>query len=195
LVWAWILDDVDPLTVREQSCCAHVSDFSEFWWFFPQNGQPYNTRVAIYNYKEGWWSQGIMSRSAGNTSAYNAYTVMADGLIAFRHELGSVYGNADLPWAETFDLNLGQQLITVKQLIPDIEGDIENVQYTLFYRNSRSTGAPENQTRPAQVRPDGYVDFRTTGRDIRLRFELIGPEVNNVTVGAHLIDAVPRGDR
>ena len=71
-----------------------------------RQGQPHNTRCVIYNYKEGWFSQGRMSRSAGNTSAYNAYTVMADGLVAFRHELGSVYGNADLPLAETFDLNL-----------------------------------------------------------------------------------------
>jgi hypothetical protein len=195
LVRPWILDDIELLNVREEACCAHVSDFNEFWWFYPQAGQLHNTRAVIYNYKEGWWSQAQMSRSAGNTSAYNAYTIMADGLIAFRHELGSVYGNADLPFAETFDLNLGPQLVTVKQLIPDIEGDIGNVQYTLFYRNSRSTGAPENQTQPVQVRPDGYVDFRTTGRDIRLRFEIIGPEVQPVTVGAHLIDAVPRGDR
>ena len=197
LVWPWIQDDIDLVTAREESCCAHVSDFSEFWWFFPQKGQPHNTRCIIYNYKEGWFSQGRMSRSAGSTSAYNAYTVMADGLVAFRHELGSVYGNADLPWAETFDLNLasGAVLTTVKQLIPDIEGDIENVQYRLFYRNSRSSGALENETPPAQLRPDGYVDFRTTGRDIRMRFELIGPEVLPLTVGQHLIDTISRGAR
>ena len=44
---------------------------------------------------------------------------------AFEHELGDFYGNAALPWAETFDLNLtsGAQLITVKQMIPDVDGD------------------------------------------------------------------------
>ena len=75
---------------------------------------------------------------------------MADGLVAFEHELGDFYGNAALPWAQTFDLNLtsGAQLITVKQMMPDIDGDTSNLLYSLFYRNSRSTGAPELQTTP-----------------------------------------------
>jgi hypothetical protein len=57
------------------------------------------------------------------------------------------------------------------------------------------------------VRKNGYVDFRTTGRDIRLRIDLAIPageiidgvasdgSVLPVTVGSHLIDAVPRSDR
>ena len=66
-----------------------------------------------------------------------------------------------MPWAETFDLNLasGAKLTTVKQMMPDIEGDIANLLYSLFYRNSRSTGTPEQQTAPQPVRADGYVDF------------------------------------
>ena len=36
----WVDDDIDLLQVREQaSCMIHVGDFSEVWWFFPQNGQ------------------------------------------------------------------------------------------------------------------------------------------------------------
>ena len=195
----WIDDDIDLVNVREQACAVHVADFNEFWWFFPQasTSSPYNTRCIIYNYKEGWWSMGTMSRSAGITASFTAQTVMADGLVAFEHELGIVYGNAALPWAQTFDLNLtaGAQLITVKQMLPDIEGDITNLKYSLFYRNSRSTGAPELQTTPVPVRSDGYVDFRTTGRDIRLKLEVTGIPVLPFTVGAHLIDAVARGDR
>lgn len=193
----WVDDDIDLVVVREQACAVHVASFSEFWWFFPQNGQAYNTRCIIYNYRDGWWSQGTMSRSAGITSSYVAQTIMADGLIAFEHELGNIYGNAELPFAETFDLNLtnGQRLITVKQMMPDVEGDIDNLRYSLFYRNSRSRGAPELQSPPGPVRPDGYVDFRTTGRDIRLRIEVAASPVSTWTVGQHLVDAVPRGDR
>jgi hypothetical protein len=80
-------------------------------------------------------------------------------------------------------------------MLPDVEGDVTNLRYSLFYRNSRSTGAPELQTIPKPVRADGYVDLRTTGRDIRLRLALAGPQVLPVTVGQHLIDSVPRGDR
>ena len=194
----WVDDDIDLVAVREQACAVHVGNFSEFWWFFPQLGQPHNTRCIIYNFKEGWFSQGTMSRSAGITASFTSQTIMADGLVAFQHEFGIVYGNAALPWAETFDLNLatsGAQLITVKQMMPDIEGDTTNLKYSLFYRNSRSTGAPELQTTPKPVRSDGYVDFRTTGRDIRLKLEVAGVPVLPFTVGQHLIDAVPRGDR
>ena len=212
----WIDKDIDLLNVREQSFAAHVENFSEFWWFFPQAGQPYNTRVAIYCYKEGWWSEGQMSRSAGITASYTAHTIMADGLVAYEHEASTVYPpDVPLPWAETFDLTLtsGAKLITVKQLIPDVEGDVANLLYSLFYKNSRSVmadpsgavdanGRPivvpvqEKQTTPRAVNTsNGFVDLRTTGREIRLRIELAGPQVLPVTVGQHLIDSVVRGDR
>jgi hypothetical protein len=80
-------------------------------------------------------------------------------------------------------------------MMPDIDGDASGLLYSLFYRNSRSTGAPELQTTPRAVRSDGFVDFRTTGRDIRLRLEVAAQPVLNFTLGQHLIDAVPRGDR
>lgn len=204
----WIDDDIDLLNVRWQACAVHVAPFNEFWWFFPQDNQPYNTRVAIYNYKEGWWSMGQMARSAGITASYTVQTIMADGLNAFEHEVGNVYpASVPLPWAETFDLNLnsGSRLTTVKQLIPDIDGDVTNLLYSLFYRNSRSVmpdvnGVPilvqEMQTTPRKVNTsNGFVDLRTTGRDIRLRIALAGPQVLPVTVGQHLVDSVARGDR
>lgn len=210
----WIDDDIDLLNVRWQACAVHVAPFNEFWWFFPQSlatnasGQGFNTRCVIYNYKEGWWSQGRMCRSAGITAAYTVATIMADGLCAYEHEIGNVYpANTPLPWAETFDLNLnsGSKLTTVKQMIPDVGGDVNNLLYSLFYRMSRSvmpgpSGAPilvqEQQTTPIKVNTsNGFLDFRTTGRDIRLRIQLQGPQVLPVTVGQHLIDSVPRGDR
>ena len=194
----WIDDDIDLLNVRFQSFAVHVANFNEFWWFFPQDGQPYNTRAVIYCYKEGWWGQARMSRSAGITSSYSTHTIMADGTITFEHEAGTVYpSDVELPWAETFDLNLnsGARLTTIKQLLPDVEGDVTNLLYSIFYRNSRSTGTPELQTTPKPVRSDGYVDLRTTGRDIRLRVALAGPQVQPVTVGQHLVDSVARGDR
>jgi len=197
LVRDWIENDFDPVNIRDLACAVHVAPYSEFWWFFPQYGMTKNTRAAIYNYKEGWWSQADMPRSAGITASYTSVTIMADGTNAYQHEFGLSYVNAPLPWAETFDLNLnsGSRLTTVKQLLPDIDGASSGLSFSLFYRNFRAVGPAEIQTVPVQIGSTGFVDFRTTGRDIRLRFAVSGPLVPMFTMGAHLIDAVMRGDR
>jgi hypothetical protein len=162
----------------------------------------------VYGYKEGWFGQARMSRSAGVTASYNSHSIMADGLIAMQHETYDSYVHADPPFAETFDLNVaaGARLVTVKQLLPDIEmvdmpdpadvaRAIAQLRYSLFYRNSRSLGDAEQQTDFKFVRPNGYVDFRTTGRDIRLRIDLPTAAVVPFTIGQHQIDIAVRGDR
>ena len=170
-------------------------------------------RLYYRHYKEGWWTQCRLSRSAGITSSYTAHPIFADDTIAIQHEIygGAAYVNASmpvvLPFAEivrSLPLTTGSRLTTVKQLIPDIEAvddnpdvaaaAIGNLKYSIFYRNSRSLGAPELQSTPVPVRQDGYVDFRVTGRDVRLRID-VGPTIQPFTLGAHLIDAVVRGDR
>jgi hypothetical protein len=195
----WIDDDIEVANAREQACIGHVGNFNEVWWFFPQKGQLFNTRVAIYNYKEQWWSQGQMSRSACVTSSYTQQPIMADGTVAFEHELGSVYGNADPPWAETFDLNLvnGAKFVTLKQVIPDLReaAQAAEVQFQFSSQRTRSQGDPEVWTTPVPIRQDGYVDARVTGRDIRMKISCIGPQIVPFTLGQHLVDIVVRGDR
>ena len=215
----WVDEDIDTIAVRELSFAAHLSEFNEFWWFFPTINDPVNvgapstnTRAIVYNYKEGWWTQVRMSRSAGITSSYTAHPTFADTFWAFQHEVGNAYASAlmpiVLPFAETFDLSLtsGSRLTTVKQLIPDVEAveandpttianAIANLRYSLFYRNSRSLGAQEIRSPRVPVRSDGYVDFRVTGRDIRLRIDVASYVIQPFTLGAHMIDAVVRGDR
>jgi hypothetical protein len=208
----WIDDNIDPVAVRELSFSAHLAEFNEWWWFYPTLNSPFNTRAAVYNYKEGWFTQCRLSRSAGITSSYTAYPIFADDFVAFQHEVfqSTSYANANmpvmLPFAESFDLNLnsGARLTTIKQLMPDVEAidppnpqaiaeAIQNLSYSVFYRRTRSIGDPELQA-PGVFRPDGYIDFRVTGRDLRLRID-VGPVIRPFTLGQHLVDAVPRGDR
>ena len=208
----WIDDNIDPIVVRELAFAAHLGEFSEWWWFYPTLNSAFNARAAVYNYKEGWWTQVRMSRSAGITSSYTAHPIFADDFVAFQHEVGPAYANANmpvvLPFLESFDLNLnsGTKLTTVKQMIPDVEAVdeqnpdaianvIASLRYSLFYRNSRSLGTAELQSTPVPVRADGFVDLRVTGRDIRLRIDVSSATVEPFTLGQHLIDSVPRGDR
>ena len=96
----------------------------------------------------------------------------------------------------------------VKQLIPDVEAldahrsatsaanAIGNLRYSPFLPGTRAAlGALGLQSSPRPVRSDGYVDFRITGRDIRLRIDVATPIIQPFTLGQHLIDAVTRGDR
>ena len=123
--------------------------------------------------------------------------IFADGVTPYRHESGTYFNNCPLPWADTFSLNLasGGKLTTLKQMIVDLDGDPNNMQYQLYYRTSRLGASPESVTGPRPIRADGYVDFRTTGRDIRMRCSVIGPSVPRFTLGQHLIDVAVRGDR
>ena len=75
--------------MRELSFAAHLGEFNEWWWFFPTLNSPFNTRAIVYNYKEGWWTQCRLSRSAGITSSYTAHPIFADDYVAFQHEVGS----------------------------------------------------------------------------------------------------------
>ena len=212
MIRPWMDDNFDPIAVRELSFACHLGEFSEWWWFFPTLNNPYNSRAIVYNYNEGWWTQVRLSRSAGITSSYTAHPIFADDFVAIQHEIfqATSYVNINmatvLPFAETFDLNLGDKLMTVKQLLPDVEAldptdanaaaaAISNLRYSLFYRNSRSLGAPELQSIPRAVNPNGFVDLRTTGRDVRLRIDVSSTTIQPFTLGQHLIDAVARSDR
>jgi hypothetical protein len=193
----WITDDIDIMQARFQACAAHLGLFNEFWWFFPQNGLTTNTRAVVYNYREGWWSQARMPRSAAITSSYTMSSIFADGLQAYRHESGQYYNDCDLPWADTFSLNLssGGNLTTLKQMLIDLDGDPMNLQYQLYTRMTRLNKEVEAITPPVPIRPDGFIDFRTTARDMRLRCSVIANPVTPFTLGQSLIDVAQRGQR
>jgi hypothetical protein len=197
MIRTWITDDIDIMQTRFQACAAHLGAFNEFWWFYPQAGQPFNTRAAVYNYREGWWSQARMPRSAGITSSYTMSSIFADGQQAYRHESGQYYNDCDLPWADSFSLNLssGGMLTTLKQMLVDLDGDPTNLQYQLYTRMNRLGSAPETLTPPRSIRPDGFVDFRTTARDMRLRCAVKANPVSPFTIGQSMIDVAQRGQR
>jgi hypothetical protein len=80
--------------------------------------------------------------------------------------------------------------------MPDLKGDATQVTYSIFSSMARSGATNVGQwTAPIVMRPDGYVDMRTTGRNLRLRLSMTGPTVQPFTLGEHLGDWAVRGDR
>ena len=155
-------------------------------------------------------ADGSLRRASPST--YNVHTIMAErDSSPIQHEFG--VGCLRLtPRCRGRDVrpqpSPGRELITVKQMIPDVEAtDISDptlmqlfaIIHTAIQPQSRGRRkSAEQQPKPISIRPDGYVDFRTTGRDIRLRIQ-IDPNHRRTSPAGDgwriLIDAVARGDR
>lgn len=192
-----INDDIDLTYARYEAAAVDISSFSEFWLFYPSSGSRYNNRYVVYNYREGWWANGSLARSCGFSSSYTTYPIMSDGTKVYYHESTDLYPGADtLPFAETHVINLqsGAGLMTMQQLLPDLQGHIDDIRFSFFYKNERSRGV-EKQSPLKEVRDNGYVDIRKTGRDFRIRIETINPQIFPWTMGQTLVDATPRGKR
>jgi hypothetical protein len=80
-------------------------------------------------------------------------------------------------------------------MLIDLDGDPTNLQYQLYTRMSRLGVEVEGLTAPITIRPDGFVDFRTTARDMRLRCAVRANPVTPFTIGQSLIDVAQRGQR
>lgn len=190
-------DDVDWTYVRYEAAAVHVADFSEFWLFYPAAGSRYNDRYIIYNYREGWWANGVLTRSCGFSSSYTTYPIMSDGTTVYLHESANFYpGVTDLPFAETHVMNIasGSGMMTMRQLLPDIEGVVDDIRFNFYYKDDRSRGV-ERVSPLKEIRDNGFVDIFKTGRDFRMRVQSINPETRPWTMGQTLADAVPRGER
>jgi hypothetical protein len=201
-VWNWMKDDVNPLAARYEAAMVPVDTFSELWFFFPDKESIENTKCVIWNYKEGWWSQARLGRSCGASSTYTTYPIMSDGVNYYRHESGYFYSaqdDDDLPWAKTFSIkaNGGTTLSTFMEMLPDIEGNINGVSFRLEYNIPRSgTGAMASVTTDEKhVEADGFVKFRSTGRDFRVIVEQSQNGIGPWSVGECGFDLIPRGQR
>lgn len=194
-VWDYVQKTVDWRLARFLAAAVNIEDKSEIWFFFPRIGDSKNTLLVIYNYRDGWWSLGTLSRSAGASSTYTSYPVMADDTVVYQHETGSRMDDAsELPWIESFPLQLpGGDQLTFQQLQPDVEGDFSAVRFSVKFRQQLATNDEYQSTLRSIY--DGFVDIDETGRDFRLRIECIDPVVRSWTIGTSHVSAVKRGRR
>lgn len=195
-IWDFIQDHIDVPHSRYTSCCVHAASQGEVWWFYVDVDAPTfdNNRVAIYDYRSDLWSMGKLSRTCGFSYANEIYPAMSDGVSVWKHETGFSYPGTDYPWIETFNLNLtgGEQFFTLKRILPDISGDANALRFRMAKTNARAGYTADVYTPQRAKNPSGYVDIRETGRDMRLRIEMVSSS-NWGTVGPILFDGVTRG--
>lgn len=166
--------------------------FGEIWWFYCSGDSTEIDRYVAYDYKEGHWLIGELSRTSGVPRGVFKYPFMAghnaDSDI-YEHEIGLNVESASV-FAETGPIMMGsgEQIGRVTDLIPDekTQGDVNVTFKTRFYPNEpeRSHG-PYTPTNPTSV--------RFSGRQMRMRVE--GAKLADWRVGNMRIDVKAGGKR
>lgn len=185
-----------------------IKDKSEVGWFYCSSSSTEVDRYVIYNYVEGVWFYGSLSRTAWLDSGIENYPRAVSNSYLYQQESGF---NADgSPMTNVFiessdlDIGDGEQFSFIKRIIPDykfIQDDNNgNVNVVLKTRNfpgdsltTNSTSAITSSTQQAYV--------RSRSRQIALRFESDDDATNdgNLSIGWRLgatrIDIKPDGKR
>lgn len=185
----YVFSDINSAQVSKV-CGVPNQQFDEIWWFYPSSSSVENDRYVVFNYVEGHWSIGTLSRTAGFDRGIFRTPVWfgADG-VAYDHETGLSYGGA-LPFAESGPISLGagDQVMVVTELIPDekTQGDVEATFSTRFHPNDElRTYGPYDMANPTSV--------RFTGRQVTMK--VTTARASDWRVGVMRVDAKPGGRR
>lgn len=177
-VWDYIMSRSDLRYLRTFAHGGGLGLYPEIWWFYPsaEAGAECDSYV-MFNYVEGWWAIGSLSRTAVVAADADRYPYMGgeDGFI-YQHEngwYGAMGGNVRPIFAETAALSVGtgSRVADIKQVLLATGHGYDALRLR-FYTNLAPEG-PGRVFGPYRARPDGYMDVRVTGRDIRFRFEAV----------------------
>lgn len=167
--------DIDPAYGNNVSHASANGVFDEVWFFYPSAGQTECDKYIIYNYNEGWWATGSLSRTAAFPAGANKYPLMAGSdKFLYAHEDGwTNAGNSRVGdvWLETGALSIGNgdRGFEVKQMLPATGFGYDSLQVTVY--GKQTPDGSERTFGPYNPRSDGYMDMRVSARDIRVRFE------------------------
>lgn len=156
--------------------CVHNSAFGEVWWFYPSSQSTEVDSYVSFNYREGHWAIGKLSRTCGTDRGVfnNPLMVSTDGYI-YEHEVGLDYESSPI-YAESGPVEIadGERVFSMTGLIPDEKtaGDVQARFATKFYPNATEYNyGPYTMNNPTSVRISGrqlavrleaakYVDWR-----------------------------------
>jgi len=189
-------DDVFENLDRSQAHkvrAVHISEFNEVWWLYRQGDDAGtdNTRVVVFNYKEGHWSLHDLARDCGigRGSGFD-HPVMVGGVTAWSHESGTSMTGAGTPYAQSgpVEIGNGERIMNVLRYIPDERASGELDVY--FYSRPFPNAAEIAYGPYAAANP---VNLRFLGRQVAVRFEQ--SVANNWRQGHGRVEAIASGRR
>ena len=125
---------------------VHNSSFGEVWWFYPSASSNEIDLYVMWNYREGWWANGSLSRLSGtDRGAFNFPLMVGNDGVVYEHETGFSYTGQSAPECTggPFQVGLGDQVFHATQLVADelTQGDVRVAFATRFYPNGAETVA------------------------------------------------------
>jgi len=147
----YVFSDLN-LRQREKIFGATNLAFSEIWWFYPSADSDNVDRYVVYNYEQGLWYYGTLTRTAWSDRGVGDYPIAAanDGYLYY-HEIGFDDGSTNPASAisayiesSQVDIADGEQFSFVRRLIPD-----------MTFRNSTSITPSATFTLKARNFPGG----------------------------------------
>jgi len=169
---------------------VHNSKYGECIWFYPSSAINENDSYVVYNYREGHWAIGSLSRTAGTDRGVfvNPVMISSDGFI-YEHEVGFAYDGA-VPFVESgpYEIGSGENIMSVRQVIPDEQtlGEVVVSFKTRMYPTStETTYGPYAAAQP--------TDVRFSARQVKIRYT--GNLLDDWRVGVNRMDVVPMGKR
>jgi len=190
----------DDMNRESSSVYAHGSAngvFSEAWFWYPSTSTNVPDKYVFYNYQEGWWSIGSLSRTACAGAGVFEYPIATGGQNhVYFQENGWTDAGAPIGtdrYAETGSLNIssGASISYVKQFIPDSGESYDSTAITVY--SSFTPEGTEKTSGPYYPRSNGYTDVRASGRDFRLRIE--STKDQNWSIGESRFDVSAGGGR
>jgi hypothetical protein len=185
----YVFRDINTQQISKVNAVENKAN-SEIWWFYPSEGATENDRYVAYDYTDGHWLVGELSRTCGvDQGAYrNPIWADPDGVL-YDHETETGYDGV-LPFIESGPVAIGNgdQVMCVTEVIPDevSQGGVELTFKTRFHPND-----VEREYGPYSTRNPTSVRF--TGRQVRMRLTATSSEW--WTVGPMRLDVTPGGRR
>ena len=187
-----VLDKVFTDLNKAQSskvCAIHNSKFGEVWWFYPSGDSVENDRYVVFDYKEGHWNIGALSRTTGvDMGAFVSPLWFDASGNLYNHESGFSHDSAPYLESGPIQMGAGDNIVKVNEIIPDegTEGQVNLTFKTRFYPNGAETShGPYDLSSPTGA--------RFQGRQVRMIIN--GTELNNWRAGKMRLNVIEGGRR
>ena len=174
---------------RSKVCAIHNSQFGEIWWFYPSGDSNENNRYVVYDYKEGHWNIGTLSRTTGvDLGAFRSPLWFDASGNLYNHEFGYTHDSAPYLESGPITMGAGDNVMRVNEIIPDegTQGEVSLTFKTRFYPNGDETShGPFTLGNPTGA--------RFQGRQVRMLIN--GSELNNWRSGKMRLNVIEGGRR